>query len=251
MNKALFIAFSIVFSVFSCQKEKKEGSVQLNFTGTFNGAPLVMYQRAYPYLQSTQVKFQLFQFYISEIYLMPDATPGPDDQKLSEIELVTFKDVQDELSAQQGITFSFKDLPAGRYKGIRLGIGVVNNLNSTHPGDYKPGHPLSENYWSAAMGYVFSKIEGTADLDGDGTFSEKLTFHSGANALYLEKNLLKDFEVGDGRITELDFSVDLYKVLVQSSAHYINFNAITQDHTNDINVAKFIIDNIGNALQLK
>lgn len=243
-----FLLLSLILLAADCNEDKVQpaetGTLELNFKGTFGTDPLEMYAREYAYEAGMKIKLQLFRFYLSNLILS-------DDTKLSDIELVDFEDVQSDAAAQQGITLRFENIPAKTYTGIKTGIGVAEKLNSTQPGDYAPGDPLSDNYWSWALGYVFTKIEGNADIDGDGVFNDKLTFHIGANSLYRNKTFTKNFTVKPNETTRLNFVVDLRKVLIRSDSDYLDFRKVTIDHTNNMEVATFISDNMVNAIELK
>ncbi|MEL7118143.1 MAG: MbnP family protein [Bacteroidota bacterium] len=256
--KNIFFLALLILSFFSCSENggneviDLKGDVTINFQGLFKNQPLVMFDDVYAYEDGIDLRFQLFQFYISDVSLvkeMNDTINGT--QELMEVALVSFKDIQSTQAASEGITFKLEDIPAGEYKGIKLGIGVANQFNRMQPGDFAAGHPLSDNYWSASKGYIFSKIEGNADLNGDGTFSEKLTFHIGAESLYNEKIFINAFEVKANDELDINFTIDLFKVLSQGSGDFINFNEVTQDHTNNMEIASFISQNIGNALALE
>jgi hypothetical protein len=229
-----------------------EGDVTLTFKADFKGQPLLMYDDTYDYEAGMSLRFQLFQFYISHLSLiseMADSING--GQELIDIALVSFKDITSQQLAEEGIVLKIEDVPAGLYKGIKLGVGVSDDFNMTQPGDYAAGHPLSDNYWTAATGYIFSKIEGNADLNQNGDYSEKLTFHTGASELYNEKVFIQDVEVKQGSSLNLEFKVDLYRVLAQNTNEFLDFRQVTQDHTNDMNVAGFIANNLANALSLE
>lgn len=233
----------------SCKKEEvKKGTVELNFKGAFGSDPLVMYEQSYPYFDNNAVKFQLFQFYLSDIALIRE--DNGQSVPLSEVALVSFKDVQTPAAAQAGITIKGDEIPIGRYKGIKAGLGVSPKLNATNPGHYTPPHPLDDNYWSWAAGYVFMKIEGNADNDGDGQFTDKLTFHTGANDLYREHTWLKTIDVAEGQSITIQFNVDLERVLSTDASHFLDFRTYTQDHTNNPDVYNFLWDNLEPAIQL-
>lgn len=244
----LFVT-SLLFFATNCDEKSasnadQTGTLELNFKGTFGTAPLVMYAREYPYEAGMKIKLQLFRFYLSDLKIS-------DKVKISDIQIVDFEKVQSDAAAQQGVTIKIEKVPVGDYKEIKFGLGVEEKLNATNPGAYAPGHPLTDNYWSWALGYVFTKIEGNADLDGDGNFESKLTFHAGGNELYRNKQLNKDFSVKAGATTRLNFEVDLRKVLVRTESNFLDFHKVTIDHSNNLEIASFIEDNLANAIVLK
>jgi len=253
MKKLLFAGLALaLLSVWSCDNEdaaEQSGAVNLDFVGAFDTAPLLMYERSYPYPEGVTTKFQLFHFYLSDAVLLP--ADGGREVPLFDVELVSFKDVQSDDAAQRGVRISAGDIPPGSYSGIRLGIGLTEALNRTQPGDYAPGHVLTDNYWSWAKGYVFFKIEGIADLQGDGEFAEKLTFHIGLDEHYREKVFSQPLEVRSGQELDLRFDVDLAEVLAPASDTFVDFRQVTQDHTNDMDLARFLADNLEAAISLR
>lgn len=251
MKKIFFLAASFALLLAATCKEDDDFAkevVDMNFKSTFGDAPLVMYENAYPYEAGMSVKLQLFQFYLSNISVQRE---DGSFVLLKDIALINFKDILTPSAATEGISLNMEGLAPGHYKAIRMGIGVAPNLNSTNPANYTPPHPLDDNYWSAATGYVFIKIEGNADTTGNGQFPAKLTFHTGANEIYKEKTFDKHFELKKGQTLQLKFSVDLKKVLSKGPGDFLDFRQITQDHSNNPEVYTFIADNLYNALVLE
>lgn len=255
MKKLFFLALSTIF-LCACTNDNTNsqpalsGEVNLNFDVDFKNQDLVMYDQTYGYEAGMALRFQLFQFYISNVYLikeMQDTLNG--GTKLVDIQLISYKDVQTSQAAQEGISLSVKDIPSGSYKGIRLGIGVADEYNLTQPGDHPAGHPLSDNYWTAAKGYIFTKIEGNADLAGTGNFEQKLTFHIGASELYKEKVFFKDVEVPSSGELNMNFTLDVNDILVTTD-DFLDFRVVNKDHTTNMEVATFIADNLANAIRL-
>ncbi len=250
IKKLFFVLMSagILLAANCNDEEPGAGVIDMNFTSTFGGEPLVMYEEAYPYEAGMAVKLQAFQFYLSDIALLKeDGSAIP----VQEVAWIDFKNILTTAAAQQGITLSTANIPVGHYTGIRMGIGVSPALNSTSPANYTPPHPLDDNYWTALTGYVFSKIEGNADTSGNGDFSTKLTFHTGANSLYKVKTFDRHIQVKENVPLELNFQVDLKEVLSKGADNYVNFRQVSQDHTNNSSVYTFIADNLYNALVLE
>ncbi len=241
--------------VLSCNNKDNDGNettseVQLNFRGYYDQSDLMMYEAEYPYEEGMDVRFQLFHFYVSDVALLRDAADGG-DLEIVPIDLVTFRDIQSPEEAERGYTLIVPEVPTGTYRGIRLGVGVPADLNKTQPGDYPTDHPLSENYWSWALGYVFFKVEGNADTNGDGQFSDKLTFHIGGDDFYRNLTFSQPIEVRAGEPLRLDFEVDLHRVLSAGNGQFVDFRKVTQDHTNDLQLAAFMADNLAAAISIK
>lgn len=248
MKKVLLpvLGFLMLIGFNSCESETKTTDVNLHFKAFFDGAPLRMYEADYDYMEGMRMRFQLFQFYVSDVALLKaDGT-----EHLLDVELVTFKDVQTVEQADEGVSFLIENIPIGDYQGIRMVIGLTPELNATQPSNYVAGHPLSDHYWSWALGYVFTKIEGNADLNGDGNFDEKLTYHIGHNDLAREKTFSGNITLEQGRAADVYFEVDALDV-IRNQNNFIDFRTTPQDHTNDMDLARFISDNLFNALIMK
>lgn len=249
------VLFSVALMVVSCDPEEDfEGTVELNFKSTYLSEPLQMYERDYNYEDNLPIKFQLFNFYISDITLVQEDAPIDPALQLSEVELVTFQNTISTEEAEQGLTFTYDKIPVGVYSGIQLGIGIAPDLNATQPGNYAPGHPLDDNYWSWARGYVFSKIEGNTDLDGDGQFNDKLTYHMGADDLYqvVTYTFPTPLNLNSDEPLQLSFNVDMHEVLV-NDGQYLDFNVMeqTQDHNNNPDIYQFLWDNLVDAIEIQ
>ncbi len=64
------------------------------------------------------------------------------------------------------------EVPAGGYTGIRFTLGVDGIDNRAAMEDFPAGHPLAPQdpsmHWSWNSGYVFLRLRGLLDVDGDG-----------------------------------------------------------------------------------
>ena len=125
-------------------------------------------------------------------------------------------------------------------------------LNGTQPSNYTAGHPMTENFWSWARGYVFAKIEAVADLDGDGQFSDKLTYHIGADELFTTTTIDQPIVIQKDNPIQLTFELDLEQVL-QRQGDFLDISEVanTQDHTNNPDIYEWLWDNLTNNLSLK
>ncbi|MEZ4987178.1 MAG: MbnP family protein [Saprospiraceae bacterium] len=204
----------------------------MNFKATYQDQPLVMLSQTYAYPDGSPLKFQLFNYYVSDITLLKEGeTEG---HLLAEVTLNDYSDMFTTEAASRGISYTYKEIPAAKYNRIKLGLGLAPDLNATQPGDYQAGHPLTENYWSWALGYVFAKIEANADVNRDGQFDNGLTYHMGKDELYKVITLDKPIVISDNNTPVVTFSVDVYDILRQQDDFLdITVPANTQDHSNN------------------
>lgn len=245
------IAFSFLF--IACDKQSDEtvvSDITLNFKANFGNDPLTMFSSEYPYEEGVDVKFQLFQFYISDVTLIKHSSNNHEEKVILDVASVDFGEIFNDQQASEGVSFLIKDVPTGDYSGIRFGIGVAPDLNATGPASYAPGHPLTENYWSWAMGYVFFKIEGNADLDQSENFAQKLTFHIGTNEMYRLKEFEKTINHRENQPLEINFNVDAKRVLNDGNGNFVDFRQINQDHTNNKALGNQMADNLLQAITL-
>jgi len=78
---------------------------------------------------------------------------------------------------------------AGQLTKVAFNIGVPSDLNSADPALLPADNPLSADspfvqHWNWTAGYIFLKLEGVVDVNGDGTFdtdTEALSVHGGFN----------------------------------------------------------------------
>lgn len=240
------LLFTVLFAACEEKEEERTGSLELIFTSSFGNEPLYMFGRSYDYRDDAEIKWQLFQFYLSDLELTATGT-GNDPVMLSPVETVNFGDIQSEEEALSGYALRFNDIEVGTYTGFQFGLGVSPELNATQPSDYSPAEPLAQisSYWEAASSYIYTKIEGNADLDGDGQFGEddeKITYHLGANDLFQKRLLPADVEIRENETTTLVINVDLLQAL-QNNAEgtFIDFRQTPRDHHKDPDVYNFVI----------
>ncbi len=251
MSKRIFYSFFLLtFILSACTYEKGDAgqaNLNLRFKGFYDGSNLKMFTTTYDFSRGyAKLRFQVFQFYISDVSLLT----GGDSIKLIDIGLVSFKNVQDDATAQKGITFAIKNIPPGNYTGIKIGLGVSPDLNAMGPSNYQPPHPLDDNYWSWAKGYVFTKIEGNVDADNSNTFPYKLTVHIGENPFFRQKTILSPFEIKPGD-NEINLGIDLYTVMRGGVLDgFPDLKNGYQNHTTNLEHAKFFSDNLVKSITL-
>lgn len=226
----------------------RAAQVTLNFKAFYGGGPLVMFGREYAYEDNMALQMQLFQFYLSDVRLLK----GQDGETLTDVALISYGDVYTDEEAAEGKSPAPAVAPPGTYTGIEFGFGLTPELNATIPPDYPLGHPLSENYWDAAGSYIFFKFEANADLEADGNFSEKLTFHVGGNSNYRKLAFDKPITLEDGEERTLQFNIDLRRILVdQNTGAYLDFRQVMQSHSNESPSATFMANHVQDAIEME
>lgn len=223
MKKLLFLVFIAGF-VFSCKDNDKPSTpsttVNLNFKATYDGEPFVVYQ-AYNYPDGQKIRFQNFDFFVSNITLLGEGTTA--DYVLSEVEFFDFEDNIDLAAAQKAQTVNFDKVPLGTYKGIQIDFGVPAGLNNSDAGKLPTDDPLrqhfSSHFWSDWGSFIFMKLEGIYDSTGDGVFNQSdigFEHHPGTNDVLTSVTKLKSFTLEKDKPFELDLVADALKIYIHN-----------------------------------
>jgi hypothetical protein len=69
-------------------------------------------------------------------------------------------------------------------------------------------------YWTWASGYIFVKIEGEVDYEGDGTYDQIFKYHLGLNEFRKDRSTMIHTDVLGGESLDLEMTID-YKEFFQ------------------------------------
>lgn len=256
MKNYLLPLLLLAAALFSgCEKDEKpapqDPTPQDNFSLTFkvlyDGQPLEKYKN-YPYGDKT-IQFNKFNIYLSDLTLLDAAN----EVKLSDIEWVDF--TPDLAPNDEAVEVEFKyDVPDGDYTGLKIGYGVKEDLNKKTPADFPSGHPLyiESEYWLGWQSYIFAKVQGKVDLDGDGTPEANIFYHCGSDAVYNTATMVQTIRVaGNGSLT-VEF--DLKKLFTfggQLLDLTVADNRTTSHDASNIALGQMMMNNFKNATVLK
>lgn len=253
MKNILFPVLALVaLSMVSCKpdpvvEENKTANIEVNFVAEYQNSPLVIFSEdyAYPEIGNT-FNVKKFQFLITDLVLLKGGTG--DATELAEVELIDFTDKNTADLAVRGTARSYDSIPVGEYVGIRFGFGVNNELNRAETqANYTSGEPLTMDFWNGWNSYIFSKLEGDFDMNGDGMYDDSLDFsyslHTGTNEGYHVITLNAPISVtADGdNVTKI--VVDFEKMLIDTAGE-------VYDIVDENNRTTHSLNNIGEVLQL-
>lgn len=168
-----------------------------------------------------------FQFYLSNLELLD----GNSSSTLASAALIDLDTgvVENPDAPRWFNTVSFNVSP-GSYSGIGFDIGVRPDLNRIDPTTYDAEQALSitpNMYWGWQSMYIFVKIEGEYDRDGDGEVETPFFFHTGLDELFIDLPLFStNFEIVDRQKKRVDFVVDVKKLFTN-----LNLDEHYQSHT--------------------
>ena len=267
-NLLLFTFLSVVLMSSSCDNTKPQvelsSDISLNFNANYDGE-LLLLEKEYAYEGDMPIKFSQFNFYIANIVLLKQNGSEFEETELLEIDFVDFPyNINQETEAEKGQTIQIGNIPVGEYDGIRIGFGVPTDLNRTKTNDYGSESPLSmaSHYWDGWSSYIFSKIEGKADMNFNGEFEtnegEGLTYHMGTDEVYTTRTLFGNFTLSENGTLELKLNVDLKKLFVMPNPDfdanndgYLDIEEFESVHAEDrLVIAKQMMNNYSDAISL-
>ena len=231
----------------SCDPEPKleeVTDVELTFKGKFGEETFLINEPSLTY-NDFNIRFDQFNFYISDVVLIKETLSGQEETELLEIDFVDLSFRPSELSdAQTGITIRIENVPVGEYDGIKIGLGVPADLNKNTWGDFGEGHPLRKvgHHWPTWESFIFSKTEANIDIDNNNSFTHKLSYHTGSDSVYKTKYVAKNLTLTKGEITNISFEADVKEIFYEIDV----IQESTIDDLSQIDLMKKIQSNLQN-----
>ena len=264
----LLLLASCLF-IISCDNEEPKDqpvtSLDLTWKANYDGETFLTF-KDYTYPDGRKIQFNNLNFFVSNIALI-SADASSSRTELVEIDFVdlSFDETQID-AAEAGKTISINDLPLGEYAGIKIGFGVQADLNRSNPADYGTGHPLTRNFWDGWSSYIFSMVEGAADMDNDGNIvtggadTESFTYHSGTDEVFNEVTVNKEIILTDANGT-LNLNIDVAKLFInniegfdENQDGYLDIETFRGTHSGpggDMTIPTTIMNNFTTALTVE
>jgi hypothetical protein len=264
-NRFLFAFLASAFLFFAgCDSnvmDEDPAAVSLKVQPVFDGQQLIAGQ-TYDH-NGTAISFSTARTYLSEIVLI--AEDGTETSFTGESISVPAKDELNEdyvLEVADRIILAKHDLgedqwdlgeaKPGAYKGIRFKVGIDSPNNNVDASQVPASHALAKqtdknNHWNWANGYIYLRLDGLVDSDGDGTPDEVWETHIGKTNFLREVQLDTSFELmaDEGNIVHiiLDYHELLQTVDLSDPAQRLS-------HTGDnLPVANKVANMVGNAFE--
>ena len=180
-----------------CDSNVEDDSTMLSFDfdPTVGGTPLVAGSQTYS-INGRATTIESARFYVSEITLLksdgsevvlPATTPlttvardasGADVPFTVDQEIVL---VKSDLGTSE---YAIGAADNGSYSGIRFKVGIDGLANKVDASQIAASHPLAvqtdkANHWSWNSGFIFLRVDGKVDSDGDGTPESQYDVHLG------------------------------------------------------------------------
>jgi len=175
--------FTIMLALFLSSCEDPKDYLDLDFKLEYDGAPMVMFQD-YIYHGGNKIQLQRVSFYLSDLRVQ-DELGGP-STLISEAEYIDLTQSHlDEASAREGFNYLQTNIGTEDYELVSFNIGLTKAQNATLPEEYNSSNALSlsSEYWRDWGSYIFFKIEGSYDKNGDGAYGpgEAFGLHLGTD----------------------------------------------------------------------
>jgi hypothetical protein len=240
----IFLLLPFLFLACDKDDDGKESSLIVGYQAQFGGEPLEL-QKAYDY-GGFPVHFTIFNLYVSELTLVRSDNTSV---KVMDVEFLNFNESPGNLTPV--IQFQYPNIPVGEYSAVRLGIGVRADLNAKNPSDFATGHPLSreEFYWPGWESYIFTQIQGYADVDENGQPDLTMFYHTGSDAVYQEVTVNYPVSIREDN-SQLAITIDLQQLFTQAdgSLYDIVANPTTAHDPSNLAVGQFIMNNYQKAI---
>lgn len=154
-------------------------------------------------------------------------------------------------AAQRRLSTTLANIPAGKYKALRLHLGLDEKTNAAPTSPYPADHPLNPNlcglHWSWQGGYIFLALEGAFRAKNGATsgFSYHLARSPNRTAL----TFAGDFDLTDD--AAVDFALDVQALVsAKTPLSFIKDGLSTHSHEGDPIVAA-LQNNLSAAFTLK
>tara|TARA_R110002050_G_scaffold100008_2_gene207266 strand:- start:4713 stop:5510 length:798 start_codon:yes stop_codon:yes gene_type:complete len=208
------LALALIFNT-SCKEddpvvtppvENKNVQVNLNYDFNFGNQDFAL-NTEYTLDNGYKVRYSLATFYLSKPVIMDDAGGMT---ALSPEYLIVRPDVtmSDLGFIQEGHAHMFNFSI-----GVDSASNTENGSTGVQPTDFSdPNHPLGPQpegmYWSWASGYIFVKIEGEVDFEGDGTYDQVFKYHLGTNEFRKDRSTMVHSDVLGGETINMLLAID-------------------------------------------
>ncbi len=243
----MFFVAIMVIAFYGCPSDPIEGAgdLELQFQAEFDGQPFFINEE-YTFPSGRKVRFSQFDFFVSNLSTRLNGD-GAGTTDLSEVDFVDFTgSMLNPIDASESQVNSI-NLPIGDYENISFMLGLSEELNAKTPNDSDLGesNPLrkASHYWTDWNGYIFMKIQGSADFNDDGVIEadESFIYHTGKTENAQSVSLAANFSITKDQKTSQSLNVDLSDVFFsEGGEERFDMNGIRSVHADGTIIAKIM-----------
>ncbi|MGB0870688.1 MAG: MbnP family protein [Flavobacteriales bacterium] len=246
INKITTTLLSVLLLT-ACSKDDEStsvnnnGSAKIEFDNSINGDDLILESTYYTKANNETYAVTDIKYIISNIVLISDKGEEYIVPKDESYYIVNEK-------VDSTMTFELKDIPAGKYTQIKIGLGVDQAKylqGASGQGDLIVQAEAAEMMWAWQAGYRFVKFEGNYKTATNST-AEPFKYHVGSHGSSLDNfrettlSLPIPALVEEGKLPTIHIVADLAKLF--NAAHELNINDNPQIMVNPTLSPK-VIDN--------
>lgn len=235
----------LLLTGFACKKDEVTGmDLTIRLQVLYQGNPMTN-QVEYAYPDGKTFILTKFSTYMSDLTVQS----GSQEETLEEVLLINMTEtMRTSAGSEQGYLVYSGKTKLNSIDRIHFNLGLTPEQNSTIPADHTPGTPLAMpgEYWLAWESFIFTKIEGWIDLDGDQMAETGVALHLGSD------EVLKSFSFDTlDRTGTLTILIDLAQVFSQDGTIY-DIEANPQIHSlSQIESLRELSNNLEKAVTLK
>jgi len=244
MLKNTILLFILVLGFVSCSDSDDTIDTNINFALEYDGSPFVFFND-YTYPDGKVFNLTRLSFYISDIEVSDGTTSELKEQ-------VTYVDLTNSHSSASGAVAGYdlevKDVGLTDFTSLNFNIGLNAAQNATNPNDYTSDNDLSRSaeYWTGWNSYIFAKIEGNIDLDGDMVKETGVALHLGSDETLRIINL-----TNISSNEEIRLKIDV-KNIFQNGTEIFDIETTSRIHSlAQIDQANELMDNLKAAVRLE
>lgn len=117
--------------------------------------------------------------------------------------------------------YHFGTVPEGDYTSMSFRVGIVGQDNRIDASQVPSSHPLAKqtdknNHWNWANGYIYLRLDGQVDTDGDGAVDEAWETHIGkepfSRMVTIDTDFTLDHEMGNQLHLMIDYKHFIHMV---------------------------------------
>lgn len=230
---------------FSCSPP--EESISLRFNLTYDGEPLAMFTDV-DYPDGRKMQFQRVSFYISGLEVSEKGQASP----VADVDYVDMTASHSDPAEiiPTIVEYFAEDYPD--YDQLSFTLGLSEEQNNSVPADFSSNSALARNgeYWPSWNSYVFAKLEGNIDLDGDGEYGagEAFIFHLGSTEVARDVSL----NITKNQQEIINLTVDIEKVFQRGTQIYDIDDFLKLEQLNDDQISRmnWMMDNLSGAIRV-
>ena len=251
MKKLLLFLLPLLLLSSQCKQDcecitppEPQGVMSINIKPNYNAKPFFI-NKIYN-IDGKNVRFTRLSFLMTETCPKVNSSDGSCGTNAYLIDLTT---LDDSTKSAKGFTQILSNLTEGNKNGLQMSLGVAPSLNASLPKDFASSNPLSDGglYWADWKSYIFTKMEGLMDKDGNGTFETGITLHTGGDDSFRQAWFPQIFTIDTKGATTLNFDLNINTLL-----RGIDLSSVNSTHqTGNKPTMLIIMNNLKDGITLK